>query len=90
MLPLSRRIAVSANVIFFPCTRLEIKFILSYLILTTLFIIFVYYMVTTDTSIMPLSITAGNDVSPWPKLYIMATGCVYLSYLMEKRCIWLQ
>ena len=33
MLPLSRRIAVSANVIFFPCTRLEIKFILSYLIL---------------------------------------------------------
>ena len=34
MLPLSRRIAVSANVIFFPCTRLEIKFILSYLILS--------------------------------------------------------
>ena len=33
MLPLSRRIAVSANVIVFPCTRLEIKFILSYLIL---------------------------------------------------------
>ena len=36
MLPLSRRIAVSANVIFFPCTRLEIKFILSYLILSYL------------------------------------------------------
>ena len=32
MLPLSRRIAVSANLFFFPCTRLEIKFILSYLI----------------------------------------------------------
>ena len=31
MLPLSRRIAVSANVIFFPGTRLEIKFILSIL-----------------------------------------------------------
>ena len=34
MLPLSRRIAVSANVIIFPCTQLDIKFILSYLILS--------------------------------------------------------
>ena len=38
MLPLSRRIAVSANVIFFPCTRLEIKFILSHLILDSRFL----------------------------------------------------
>ena len=43
MLPLSRRIAVSANVIFFPCTRLEIKLILSYLILSYLCgLVFIY------------------------------------------------
>ena len=54
MLPLSRRIAVSANVIFLPCTRLEIKFILSYLIFNKLFLTYVYLLRTKMITVKSL------------------------------------